>query len=47
MVVMATMGLFGLYFYFLGAFMRNKILGIFPKFQGKMSSYSKVMKKKW
>jgi len=45
MVVMATMGLFGLYF--LGAFMRNKILGIFPKFQGKMSSYSKVMKKKW
>jgi len=26
--------------------MRNKILGIAPKFQGKMSSCSKVMNKK-
>jgi len=30
---MATKGLFGLYFF--GTFMYNRILGIFPKFQGK------------
>jgi len=44
MVVMATNGPFGLYFF--GTFMRNRILGIVPKFQGKMSSCSKVMNKK-
>jgi len=44
MLVMATKGLFGLYLF--GNFMRNRILGIVSKFQGKMSSCSKVMNKK-
>jgi len=41
MVAMAAKGLLG--FPFFGTFMRNKILGIVPKFQGKMSFCSKVM----
>jgi len=44
MVVMATNGPFGLYYF--GTFMHNRTLGIVPKFQGKTSSCSKVMKKK-
>jgi len=44
MVVMATKDVFG--FNFFGTFMRNKILGIVSKFQGYMSSCSKVMNKK-
>jgi len=43
MVVMATSP-FGLYFF--STFMRIRILGIVPKFQGNMSSYSKVVNKK-
>jgi len=42
-VVFPTTGLLG--FFMFGTFMRNKILGIVLKFQGKMSSCSKVMNK--
>jgi len=40
-VVMAKNDL--LWFHFVDTLMRNKILGNVPKFQGKMSSCSKVM----
>ena len=44
MVVIATKGVLG--YQFFDTLMRNRILGIVPKFQGKMSSCLKVMSKK-